>query len=121
MSYERLKVADHVDKWDVAKLKHLEDGIIANEAELAKKAAKSDIPDVSKLQPKGDYALKNEIPDVSDLQPKGDYALKKDIPDVGEFATRTEVQDLIDAIEMPEGTSGMIALTEEEILNICKF
>lgn len=31
MSYERLQVTDHVDKWDVAKLKHVEDGIVANE------------------------------------------------------------------------------------------
>lgn len=31
MSYERLELTDFVDKWDVAKVKHLEDGIVANE------------------------------------------------------------------------------------------
>ena len=31
MSYERLNVQDFVDKWDVAKIQHLENGIIANE------------------------------------------------------------------------------------------
>lgn len=120
MAYSKLNLKNG-QKLTATHLAHIESGIAANESELIKKAAKSDIPDVSNLQPKGDYALKNEIPDVSDLQPKGDYALKKDIPDVSNFATHEEVQDLIDAIEMPGGTSGMIALTEEEILNICKF
>jgi hypothetical protein len=31
MSYERLELTDFVDKWDAAKVKHLEDGIVANE------------------------------------------------------------------------------------------
>lgn len=31
MSYERLNIQDFVDKWDVAKIQHLESGIIANE------------------------------------------------------------------------------------------
>ncbi len=31
MSYERLQVTDHIDKWTTDKLKHVEDGIIANE------------------------------------------------------------------------------------------
>lgn len=31
MSYERLNIQDFVDKWDVAKVQHLEDGIVANE------------------------------------------------------------------------------------------
>jgi hypothetical protein len=30
MSYERLNIQDGIDKWDVAKVQHLEDGIIAN-------------------------------------------------------------------------------------------
>jgi hypothetical protein len=30
MSYERLELTDFVDKWDAAKVKHLEDGIVAN-------------------------------------------------------------------------------------------
>ena len=102
MSYSKLNLKNG-QKLNETHLAHIEQGIIANEAELGKKAAKSDIPD------------------ISGLQPKGDYALKKDIPDVSDFATRNEVHELIDAIEMPEGTSGMIALTEEEILNICKL
>ena len=31
MNYERLNIQDFVDKWDVAKVQHLEDGIVANE------------------------------------------------------------------------------------------
>ncbi len=100
MAYTKLNLKNG-EKLNATHLAHIESGIAANETELAKKAAKSDIPD------------------VSGLQPKGDYALKKDIPDVSNFATHEEVQDLIDAIEMPEGSIGMIALTEEEILTIC--
>lgn len=51
MSYERLKVKDHVDTWDVEKLAHVEDGIIANETEIQK------ISDDLK-----NYALKEELP-----------------------------------------------------------
>lgn len=40
--------------------------------------------------------------------------------DLTDYATKAEVQEMIDAIEMPEGTAGMIALTDEEILEICK-
>ena len=40
--------------------------------------------------------------------------------DLTNYATKAEVKEMIDAIEMPEGTSGMIALTNEEILEICK-
>ena len=40
--------------------------------------------------------------------------------DLTDYATKAEVKELIDAIEMPEGTSGMVALTPEEILEICK-
>lgn len=40
--------------------------------------------------------------------------------DLTKYATKDEVKEMIDAIEMPEGTSGMIALTDEEILGICK-
>lgn len=35
MGYERLNLRDHVDKWDAAKVKHLEDGIIAIERALS--------------------------------------------------------------------------------------
>lgn len=49
MGYERLKVVDHVDKWDAAKLRHVEDGIIANEKEIQNK------------QPKGDYATNEYV------------------------------------------------------------
>lgn len=40
--------------------------------------------------------------------------------DLTDYATKAEVQEMIDAIEMPEGTAGMIALTEDEVLAICK-
>lgn len=40
--------------------------------------------------------------------------------DLTKYATKDEVKEMIDAIEMPDGTSGMIALTDEEILVICK-
>lgn len=40
--------------------------------------------------------------------------------DLTNYATKAEVQEMIDAIEMPEGTAGMIALTDDEVLAICK-
>ena len=40
--------------------------------------------------------------------------------DLVEYATKTYVQDLIEQLEMPEGTINMIALTTDEILAICK-
>ena len=40
--------------------------------------------------------------------------------DLTKYATKDEVKEMIDAIEMPEGTSGMIALPAEEILAIWK-
>ena len=40
--------------------------------------------------------------------------------DLSNYATQTYVQELIAELEMPEGISEMIALTTEEILDICK-
>ena len=40
--------------------------------------------------------------------------------DATNYATKTYVEELIDGLEMPEGTAGMVALTHEEILDICK-
>lgn len=40
--------------------------------------------------------------------------------DLTDYATKVEVQEMIDAIEIPEGSAGMIALTKDEILTICK-
>lgn len=37
------------------------------------------------------------------------------------YATKTYVEELFDSINVPEGTIGMIALTRDEILNICKI
>ena len=54
MGYERLKVTDHVDKWDAAKLRHVEDGIIANEEEIKTK------------QPIGDYATNTYVKELAD-------------------------------------------------------
>lgn len=36
MSYERLELIDGIDKWDVAKVQHLEDAIIKNENDIEK-------------------------------------------------------------------------------------
>lgn len=41
-------------------------------------------------------------------------------PDLAGYATQAYVQELFESIEMPEGSTGMIALTTEEILEICK-
>ncbi len=40
--------------------------------------------------------------------------------DLTGYATKAYVQELIESLEMPEGANGMIALTDEEILEICK-
>lgn len=40
--------------------------------------------------------------------------------DLQDYATITYVQDLIDSLEIPEGTGNMIAMTKDEILDICK-
>lgn len=41
-------------------------------------------------------------------------------PDLQDYATIEYVKALIDELEMPEGTAGMVALTTEEVLDICK-
>lgn len=46
------------------------------------------------------------------------YATKEDLT---VYATKKYVDDLIDALELPEGGSGMMAMTEDEILEICKI
>ena len=48
MAYKRLNLKDNVDKWKAEHVAHLEDGIIANENELANK------------QPKGDYLTEHQ-------------------------------------------------------------
>lgn len=40
--------------------------------------------------------------------------------DLTSYATKAYVQELINSLEMPEGATGMIALTHEEILELCK-
>jgi hypothetical protein len=40
--------------------------------------------------------------------------------DLTNYTTKAEVQEMIDAIEMPEGITDMIALTKNEVLAICK-
>lgn len=37
-----------------------------------------------------------------------------------DYATKMYVDDLIESLEMPEGSIDMIALTTQEILDICK-
>ena len=78
------------------------------------------------------YATKKElneailgikIPDVSNYITKEELdkaILAIPVPDLTNYATKEYVQELINAIETPEGASGMMALTEEEILTICK-
>ena len=82
MSYERLQVTDHVDKWTVDKLRHVEDGIIANESGLEE--------------------IANNL---------NYYALKSEIPNIDNFTTKEEVQSIM---------NNMIALSKNEILEICK-
>ena len=40
--------------------------------------------------------------------------------DVSDYATKDYVQELIDALDFPGGATGLIALTQQEILDICK-
>lgn len=40
--------------------------------------------------------------------------------DLTNYATKDEVKEMIDAIELPEGSSDMVALTHSEVLEICK-
>ena len=68
---------------------------------------------------KGNSIGKNEfIPVTKEELDKAILAIP--IPNLTNYATKEYVQELINAIEMPEGAAGMIALTEEEILAICK-
>ena len=57
-----------------------------------------------------DYISKDELDEaISGIE----------IPDVSNFVTETYVQEAIDAIEIPE-MKEIIALTQEEVLDICK-
>ena len=40
--------------------------------------------------------------------------------DLSNYATKDYVQELIDALDFPDGPIGLIPLTEQEILDICK-
>lgn len=42
------------------------------------------------------------------------------VPDMSLYATKDFVQELFDSLNIPEGGAGMIALTREEILDICQ-
>lgn len=121
MSYSKLNLKNG-QKLDQTHLAHIEDGIAATEAELVKKAAKSDIPDVSGLQPKGDYALKKDIPSVSDFATKEFVVNKiaeaeladKDV-DLSGYYTKSEVDAKIADIEHPTvDLNGYV--TDEELL-----
>lgn len=59
MAYSKLNLKNG-QKWTQDHIAHIEAGIIANEAELEKKALKTDIPDISGLQPKGDYLTEHQ-------------------------------------------------------------
>ena len=60
MSYERLQITDHVDKWDVAKVQHLEDAIIANEIAI-NNAGGGAQADWSENDPNSASYIKNRI------------------------------------------------------------
>ena len=51
MNYEYLNIQDHVDKWDVEKIRHLEDGIIANEIQADWNQNDSEASDYIKNRP----------------------------------------------------------------------
>lgn len=73
---------------------------------VAQKIAEVQIPD--KEVDLSAYYTKTEV----------DTKLQKNLDD---YATKTYVEDLIDDLEMSENISDMIALTHQEILNICKY
>ena len=121
MSYSKLNLKNG-QTLDQTHLAHIEDGIVATEVELAKKAAKSDIPDVSGLQPKGDYALKKDIPSVADFVTE-EFVLNKiaeaeladkDV-DLSGFYTKSEVDAKIADIEHPTVDLSSY-VTDEELL-----
>lgn len=107
MAYSKLNLKNG-QKLTATHLAHIESGIAANEAELTKKAAKSDIPDVSNLQPKGDYALKSELPSTSGFATEEFVVNKiaeaeladKDV-DLSGYYTKSEVDTKIAGIEHP--------------------
>lgn len=94
---------------------------VLNEA-IGNKAEKTDIPDVSNLQPKGDYALKSELPSTSGFATEEFVANKiaeaelnnKDV-DLSGYYTKSEVDNKIADIEHPvTDLSGYV--TNEELL-----
>ena len=94
---------------------------VLNEA-IGNKAEKTDIPDVSNLQPKGDYALKSELPSTSGFATEEFVANKiaeaelnnKDV-DLSGYYTKSEVDNKIADIEHPvPDLSGYV--TNEELL-----
>jgi hypothetical protein len=62
-----------------------------------------------------------KIPDVSNFITQKDMENAINSIDLTIYATKTYVEELFDSINVPEGTTGMIALTRDEILNICKI
>lgn len=121
MSYSKLNLKNG-QKLNQTHLAHIEDGIAATEAELVKKAAKSDIPDISGLQPKGDYALKKDIPSVSGFATEEFVVNKiaeaeladKDV-DLSGYYTKSEVDTKIAGIEHP--TVDLDGYVTEEYVN----
>ena len=121
MAYSKLNLKNG-QKLNETHLAHIEAGIAATEAELVNKAAKSDIPDVSNLQPKGDYALKSELPSTSGFATEEFVVNKiaeaelndKDV-DLSGYYTKSEVDSKIANIEHPTtDLSGYV--TDEELL-----
>lgn len=96
--------------------------------ELSKAVGEIVLPDVSGFitQKEIDQAIAN-IPktDLSSYVTKEELskaigAIEIPVVDLSEYATMEYVQNLIESLEMPEGIAGMVALSTEEILAICK-
>ena len=68
-------------------------------------------------------SLRGETPQIG---PKGTWVINNidtgivAAPDLYGYATEQYVQELIEQLEMSNGTTNMIALTKSEILEICK-
>lgn len=98
-----------------------------NEA-IGEKANRSEIPDVSIFQEKGDYALKSEIPDLTDYALKEElpeipnlegYALKSELPDLTNYARKEEIPEIpsLDAYALKSEIPSVAGLATEQYVN----
>lgn len=98
----------------------------ATKEELREAIASIVLPDLSLYATKEFVAQK-----IAEIQTSGGevnlsaYYTKTEVDtkiqeDLEDYATKTYVDELIDGLEVPDDISDMIALTHEEILDICK-